>query len=153
LLAKAQTGPEIPVVNEMPKIAEVTDGKASKLTMVEQMHDSSLVDTIKNRVRYIRSGRDPFMPLVVDTADDSQGATVEHLRLVGVLIDNADQIALLEDLKNDRKPFALRENDPVNRGKVLKIYKDKVVFLLTEFGISRSYTIRLATNQEQEAGK
>ncbi|HMA64763.1 MAG: SH3 domain-containing protein, partial [Fibrobacterota bacterium] len=164
--AKAQTSPEIPVVNEIPKVVEsvvsaITTEKANKLTidpitqleMTEQKHDSSLVDTIRNHVRYVRIGRDPFMPLIVDTSDDSKGANVEHLRLVGVLIDNADQIALLEDLKNNRKPFALRENDQVNRGKVLKIYKDKVVFLLTEFGISRSYTIRLATNQEQEAGK
>lgn len=163
-LAKAQTNPEIPVVNEIPKVIEnavaaaITTEKPigavdpiTNLEMTGQKHDSSLVDTIRNHVRYVRSGRDPFMPLIVDSTDESEGANVEQLRLVGVLIDNAEQIALLEDLKNDRKPFALRENDLVNRGKVLKIYKDKVVFLLTEFGISRSYTIRLATNQE--AGK
>lgn len=163
-LAKVQANPEIPVVNEIPKVIEnavvaaITTEKTiedvNPLTnpeMTEQQNDSSLVDTIRNHVRYIRSGRDPFMPLLVDSADDSEGANVEQLRLVGVLIDNEEQIALLEDLKNNRKPFALRENDQVNRGKVLKIYKDKVVFLLTEFGISRSYTIRLATNQE--AGK
>jgi hypothetical protein len=166
VVAKGRTNPEIPVVNEIPKVIEsaVTAMTTEKvveptvdpiinLEMTGQKQDSSLIDTIKSHVRYIRVGRDPFMPLIADTADDSQGANVEHLRLVGVLIDNSDQIALLEDLKNDRKPFALRENDQVNRGKVLKIYKDKVVFLLTEFGISRSYTIRLATNQEQEAGK
>jgi uncharacterized protein YgiM (DUF1202 family) len=162
---KALTSPEIPVANEIPKVVEnnvavkmpdETNTNMASPTQVEMSapkHDSSLVDTIRNHVRYVRSGRDPFMPLITDSADDSQGANVEHLRLVGILIDNAEQIALLEDLKNDRKPFALRENDQVNRGKVLKIYKDKVVFLLTEFGISRSYTIRLATNQEQEAGK
>ena len=160
-IEKAQN-PEVPVVNEIPKVVESTVatgadaptvGPVTTLEIVEKKQDSSLIDTIRNHVRYVRSGRDPFLPLIVDTTDDSQGANVEHLRLVGVLIDNAEQIALLEDLKNDRKPFALRENDKVNRGKVLKIYKDKVVFLLTEFGISRSYTIRLATNQEQEAGK
>jgi len=165
-MVKVQPGPEIPVVNEIPKVVESTvaaktPDETNKSTvdtipqveMSTEKHDSSLVDTVRNHVRYVRSGRDPFMPLVTDTTDDTEGANVEHLRLVGVLIDNAEQIALLEDLKNDRKPFALRENDQVNRGKVLKIYKDKVVFLLTEFGISRSYTIRLATNQEQEAGK
>lgn len=154
--------PEIPVVNEIPKVVEnavatgvkaTPAGPVATLEIAEKKQDSSLVDTVRNHVRYVRSGRDPFLPLIVDTTDDSQGANVEHLRLVGILIDNAEQIALLEDLKNDRKPFALRENDRVNRGKVLKIYKDKVVFLLTEFGISRSYTIRLATNQEQEAGR
>ncbi len=154
--------PQIPVVNEIPKVVDnavptganpTPAGPAATLEITETKQDSLLIDTARNNVRYVRSGRDPFLPLIVDTIDDSQGANVEHLRLVGILIDNAEQIALLEDLKNDRKPFALRENDRVNRGKVLKIYKDKVVFLLTEFGISRSYTIRLATNQEQEAGR
>ena len=77
---------------------------------------------------------------------------MENLKLVGILFDNTDRLALLEDRVNNRRPFALREEDQIDHGKVLKIYKDKVVFLLTEYGISRSYTMRLNSNSRQEAG-
>ncbi len=120
--------------------------------------DTSTTDTSskpegKKVIKYNHVGRDPFLPLENDTTGDSDGANVEHLKLVGVLIDNTEQIALFEDVRANKKPFALRVNDPVDHGKVLKIYKDKVVFLITEYGISRSYTIRLATKQEQEAAR
>jgi L-lactate utilization protein LutC len=115
--------------------------------------DTSAKTEAKRVIKYNAIGRDPFLPLANDTTGDSDGANVEHLKLVGVLIDNTEEIALFEDVRADKKPFALRVNDPVDHGKVLKIYKDKVVFLITEYGISRSYTIRLVTKQEQEAAR
>lgn len=107
----------------------------------------------KQTVKYNRKGRDPFLPLEGDSLGDANEIVVEHLKLVGILLDNSEQLALCEDTKANNKPIPLRENDPVSNGKVLKIYKDKVVFLITEYGISRSYTIRLATKQDREAGK
>jgi|GEM_PF-2568015 len=160
--------PVLPVADETPDVRQIEKPSASHFTAMPEadvidttrnfksvpgMSDTFAVEAMSMAVRYNRFGRDPFMPLIIDTTDDSENAKVENLRLVGVLIDNAEQIALLEDLKHNKKPFALRENDPVEHGKVLKIYKDKVVFLITEYGISRSYTIRLATKQDQEAGK
>lgn len=150
----------IPQASESPTIKQ--EAESPEKILAELGHnsdtsgvsaDSGLNQAQKNIVKYNIIGRDPFLPLVVDTSEDNDDANVEHLRLVGVLIDNTEQIALFEDLKAGRKPFALRENESVDHGKVLKIYKDKVVFLITEYGISRSYTIRLATKQEQEAGK
>ena len=92
------------------------------------------------------------MPLEPDSLSDNGRPFVENLNLVGVLLDNKDKIALAEDIKNGRRAFALRENDPVEHGKLLKIYRDRAVFLITEYGISRSYTIRLAGSKEREVG-
>jgi|GEM_PF-3245002 len=102
-------------------------------------HDSQT--SRKRIVMYNGTGRDPFMPIVPTSFSFSGRPFVENLTLVGVLYDDDDRIALCEDAVNGRTPFALREHDPVERGKVLKIYRNKVVFLITEYGISRSYTL------------
>jgi len=101
-------------------------------------------ETRKRVIRYTGKGRDPFEPILSETVSDKGLPFVENLNLVGVLIDDNDRIALCEDKGNDDKPFAFREFDKVEKGKVLKIYQDKVVFLITEYGISRSYTLQLS---------
>ena len=108
----------------------------------------------KKGVRYTGGGRDPFEPIIPGSVSLSGLPFAENLHLVGVLYDDVDRIALCEDSQNDNRPFALREHDPVEKGKVLKIYRDKAVFLITEFGISRSFTLQLSkVTDEQEARK
>lgn len=102
----------------------------------------------KHVIKYRGGGRDPFMPLVEDTIGLEDMPYVENLNLVGVLINDVDKIALCEDEKNKKRPFNFRERDRVRNGRVLRIYKDKVVFLLTEYGISRSYTLSLSNKME-----
>jgi hypothetical protein len=97
----------------------------------------------KKVIQYHGGGRDPFQPLVLDSISSSEYPFVENLNLVGVLMDDVDKIALCEDTRNQNRSFTLREHDPVFKGKVLKIYKDKIVFLITEYGISRSLTLSL----------
>ena len=109
--------------------------------------------TVPHVIRYTVLGRDPFEPLGRDSLSNKGRPFVEHLKLVGILYDKSDKIALVEDSKNGNRPFALREDDPVEHGKVLKIYRDRIVFLITEYGISRSFTLRLtSTRSEQEVG-
>ena len=148
--ASIATVSESPMIKQEAELGEkIVSEIGDTLYSAGSSSDSGLNHVQKKIIKYNVIGRDPFLPLVTDTTGDSDDdANVENLRLVGVLIDNAEQIALFEDLKANRKPFALRENESVDHGKVLKIYKDKVVFLITEYGISRSYTIRLATKQE-----
>jgi len=106
-----------------------------------------------NVIRYHRKGRDPFLPYISSVESDLGLPFVENLRLVGILYDNRDRIGLLEDKKNNNRPFTLREEDRVEKGKVLKIYRDRIVFLITEYGISRSVTLRLTnTLSHQEVG-
>jgi hypothetical protein len=107
--------------------------------------------TRKRVIRYSATGRDPFEPLVKESISLKGLPLVEDLNLVGVLIDDNDRIALCEDGSNGNHPFAFREHDRVEKGKVLRIYQDKVVFLITEYGISRSYTLHLV--DENQGGK
>lgn len=106
----------------------------------------------KRIIKYNAFGRDPFVSLNKDSISSKGRPFIENLKLVGILYDNTDKVVLLEDRLNTKKPFTLREDDQIEHGRVLKIYKDKVVFLLTEYGISRSYTMRLSSNSRQEAG-
>jgi len=95
-------------------------------------------------VRYKVFGRDPFVPLLRDTSASAL-PSVENLRLVGVLEDARERIALVEDFKNGNKAYALRTNDAVAQGKVLRVHRDKVVFLIRDFEVSHSYTLGLTT--------
>ncbi len=107
---------------------------------------------LNNVIRYTQKGRDPFIPLLRDSLLQRGKASIEQLSLVGVLIDGREKVALFED--RGRKNFAvtLRESDAVENGKLLKIFPDRVVFLLTEFGISRSFTLHLKNSDtDQEA--
>jgi hypothetical protein len=99
----------------------------------------------KKLVEYHVYGRDPFLPLSRDA--DSPVPEVEDLRLVGILYDAGDRIALFEDGRS--KAYALRENDPVQNGYLLRVQPDKVLFLINELGISRTYALKLSKEKEQ----
>jgi hypothetical protein len=93
-------------------------------------------------VEYHVFGRDPFLPLSRDP--NSPIPNVEDLNLVGILYDQADRIGLLEDKQDKSRAYALRENDPVQNGYVLRVQPDKVLFLINELGISRTYALKLS---------
>jgi uncharacterized protein YgiM (DUF1202 family) len=123
--------------------------KVSQQMLLDLESESN--ELVKRFVRYSARGRDPFKALANDTLVVSGKPIVEQCALVGLLVDDKERIALFEDKTHQRRPFILKENDIVENGKVLKIYRDKVVFLLTEFGISRSYTVKLTDAElEQE---
>jgi hypothetical protein len=98
-------------------------------------------------IEYQVFGRDPFLPLSLD--EEGPLPNIENLQLVGILYDAMDRIGLFEDMKNKAKAFALRENDPVKNGYLLRIQSDKVLFLITELGISRTYAMKLFRAKEQ----
>ena len=100
----------------------------------------------KKQVEYHEYGRDPFLPLSLE--DESAVARVENLKLVGILYDEADRIALFEDIGGG-KARALRENDPVQNGYLLRVQPDKVLFLINELGISRTYAMKLSKEKEK----
>jgi hypothetical protein len=99
----------------------------------------------KKQVEYHTYGRDPFLPLSRD--EDSPVANVDNLKLVGILYDESDRIALFEDVGG--KARALMENDPVQNGYVLRVQPDKVLFLLNDLGISRTYAMKLSKENEK----
>ena len=100
----------------------------------------------KRLIEYKIFGRDPFSPLVENTEDSL--ADVEKIQIVGILYDKKNRIALFEDIHNRSNAYALRENDPVKNGHLLRIHPDKAVFVLNEFGISRNYSMKLMAKEK-----
>jgi uncharacterized protein YgiM (DUF1202 family) len=98
-------------------------------------------------VEYHVYGRDPFLPLSHD--QETPVPNVEDLTLVGILYDQVDRIALFEDTHDKSLAYALRENDPVQNGYLLRVQPDKVLFLINELGISRTYALKLTKEKER----
>ena len=88
--------------------------------------------------------RDPFMPLSQDDVD-STAPLAQNLKLVGILFDIEDRIALFEDIKNKNRAYAMREKERIKNGYLLKIQKDQVIFLITEYDLTRTFTLKLVT--------
>jgi len=141
LPAKTSAAPQIAPKSELPAMTQAEANIKPTAEVTKQSPDGGLV-------RYKVFGRDPFIPLVRDTSE-SGIPRVENLRLVGVLEDTHERIALVEDFKNGNRAFALRTNDAVESGKVLRVHRDKVVFLIRDFDVSHSYTLGLSdTNRK-----
>jgi hypothetical protein len=105
--------------------------------------DSLAVPAGEPKVVYQTYGRDPFLPLDQLEGDDMELPDVETAELVGIMYDDSDRIALLEDGRKGGGAFALRERDPIQRGRVLRILPRRVVFLLDEDGIAHTYSLYL----------
>jgi len=100
------------------------------------------------KVVYRKFGRDPFVPFQWEHDFGVPG--LENLVLVGILHDENDKIALLENKSDPSKAYVMRERDPVKNGTIWRINPDNVMFLITEYGISRTYTLQLKQPDKEE---
>lgn len=122
-------------------------------TLVKQKEKIKL-DTIPKRkvLTYSSFGRkDPFVPLTEKISFEFGEAplpNVESLKLVGVLEDKSGLKALLED--DQGYGYILEQGDRVKNGYVLKVFKDKIVFEITEYGWSRTVSLELSTKVKME---
>lgn len=122
-------------------------------TLVKQKEKIKL-DTIPKRkvLTYSSFGRkDPFVPLTEKISFEFGEAplpNVESLKLVGVLEDKSGLKALLED--DQGYGYILEQGDRVKNGYVLKVFKDKIVFEITEYGWSRTVSLELSTEVKME---
>jgi len=105
-------------------------------------------DSVKLMIQYEEYGRDPFLPLSQD--EDGSLPSIENLKLVGILYDASDRIALFEDSRNKSKTYTLREKDMVRNGILSRIRPDKIMFSISELGISRTYWMKLDKLKEDE---
>jgi hypothetical protein len=97
---------------------------------------------MKNRVVYNTFGiRDPFIPLQPD--DVEGGLNIDQMRVVGIIYSPTRPMAVLEHVSQGGLSVALREGDAIQSGRVLKILRDQVVFVLEEFGVTRQFTLKL----------
>ncbi len=102
----------------------------------------------KGIVKYRILGRDPYLPLNECDFLQSELLDVENSTLVGILYDEKDRIALLEDNNGEGEAYAFREKAHVKNGSVLKIKRNSVIFLLNEGDFSRTFTLRLKLKEK-----
>jgi len=121
---------------ERRKSREFTDRKVA-----EDVAHQEAVDK-QNRVVYNTFGiRDPFIPLEPD--DIEGGLNIDQMKVVGIIASPTRPMAVLEHASQPGLSVALKEGDAIQNGRVLKIERDRVVFLLEEFGVSRQFALKL----------
>lgn len=102
-------------------------------------------------VRYDREGRrDPFSPLgekVEFELGKAPQPNVENLRLVGILEDFIENLALLED--NQGFGYILKAGDKIRNGYVIAVEEDRVIFQIQEYGWSRNVALDLYNDQNK----
>ncbi|MCL2100299.1 MAG: SH3 domain-containing protein [Fibromonadales bacterium] len=94
-----------------------------------------------DRIVYSSYGsRDPFIEVKSFGGD---GINIDNLILAGVVYENEMPMALFSDNKIKGQSYTLHEGDTINNGRVLKISRNDVLFLLQEYGVSRRYKMSL----------
>ncbi len=91
--------------------------------------------------------RNPFVSLL--EADDA-GPQFTDLDLVGVIFGgSAGSVATLIDRATEKR-YRVRRGDSVGSARVVEIRPDAVVFQVTEFGLTRSETLRIRREEEEQ---
>ena len=153
--AQPKAKKDAPTVTQKPDEAAGDDKKSTSRFRRKPAFSSKLKGTIvaefpKRMVIKYRAGSatDPFASLIEKEASDADKPmarkipNVETSRLVGVLESSGGKNrALLEDV--DGYGYILKPGDKVRKGYVSKIYSDKALFQLFEYGWSRTVALRL----------
>lgn len=93
------------------------------------------------------SRRDPFVSLL--TLEDA-GPQFENLDLVGVIYGGSyGSVATLIDRATDKR-YRVRRGDIAGDARVVEIRPDAVVFQVTQFGVTRSETLRIRKEEEEQ---
>lgn len=90
--------------------------------------------------------RDPFEPLLKGLRSgfiSDALPSVEALRMVGVLRDNEQALALMED--TDGHSYIMRPGDPVENGRVLSVGEARTVIQVDEYGWTRTVVLQLTS--------
>lgn len=91
--------------------------------------------------------RDPFVPVEQGNADN--GIDIDQMKVVGIVWHLSDPLAVLQHVTEPSVSFTVKQGDPVHNGRVSRITRDAVTFDITEYGISRSYSLKLVSLQER----
>lgn len=73
---------------------------------------------------------------------------IDAVQVVGIIWEESSPIVIMEEVNGSGATYTLKENDPIQNGKVFKITPDEVTFELTEFGITRRFAMQLPVIQE-----
>ena len=109
-------------------------------------------DLIYRREKFVYPAdnrRNPFVSLL--TLDDA-GPQFENLDLVGIIFGGSHgSVATLIDRATEKR-YRLRRGDSAGNARVVEIRPDAVVFQVTQFGVTRSETLRIRKEGEEEQG-
>lgn len=90
--------------------------------------------------------KDPFIPFEDEI---EEGMNIDAVQIVGIIWEETAPIVIMEEVNGSGATYTLKENDPIQNGKVYKITPNEVVFELTEFGITRRFAMQLPNLQEE----
>lgn len=156
ILRAATPQPEVPTAelniakNDEQKLMEAPDPAMAERLEQERLtaERDKLGKTADGRVTYNSYGRrDPFIPVEAGVMDN--GIDIDQMKVVGVVWHPSDPLAVLQHVKESSVSFTIKQGDPVHNGRVARITRDAVTFDITEYGISRSYTLKLVSTQER----
>ena len=92
--------------------------------------------------------RNPFVSLIGPDVDT--GPIFEDLDLVGIIFGgSAGSVATVIDRATEKR-YRVRRGDLIGTARVVEIRPDAVVFQVTEFGVTRSETLRIRRGEEEE---
>jgi hypothetical protein len=126
------------------ELLEVERRKSQEFALKQKLDDDAKQTQIdeKNRIVYHTFGvRDPFVPL--DPGDAENGLNIDQMKVVGIIFSKSKRMVVLEHVSQSGLSVALKEGDPIQNGRVLRIEKERVIFLLEEFGQTREFALRL----------
>jgi len=147
-------GPPTPAVmltreELLEKVRQAAQNAGVQPGTLADQEPSTSVNNVSDRklIIYDDMGRrDPFAPLSKGlrsgfVSDDLP--SVENLHLVGVLRDDKDALALLENLEG--YGYVMRVGDKVENGTVAAIQENRVLFRVQDFGWSHIVALQLTT--------
>ncbi len=92
--------------------------------------------------------RNPFVSLIGPDVDT--GPIFEDLDLMGIIFGgSAGSVATVIDRATEKR-YRVRRGDTIGSARVVEIRPDAVVFQVTEFGVTRSETLRIRRGEEEE---
>ncbi len=129
-------------IADNPELAEKL-AREKKAAEDEKMR----IEPEENRITYNSYGRrDPFIPVEQGAADN--GIDIDQMKVVGIIWQASEPMAVLEHTKEANVSFTVKQGDPVHNGRVSRITREAVTFEISEYGISRSYSLKLVSSKE-----
>ncbi|MCK4420259.1 hypothetical protein KAW18_05020 [candidate division WOR-3 bacterium] len=131
------------IINLLP----AAEGEEETKDVVES--ETTYVDSIEDiekalhwtKIYYTERGKpDPFRPLLTKTETEEKRVNVDLAKLVGIIWGKNGYLALL---KEGNIGYVLKEGDRVIDGRVIRITKDSITFLLSRFGEQNRITMNL----------
>jgi hypothetical protein len=144
--ALAQAAPKLGLADN-PELA----GKLAQEKLAAE-EEKKRIEPEENRVTYNSYGRrDPFIPVEQGVTDN--GIDIDQMKVVGIIWQSSQPMAVLEHNREAGVSFTVKEGDPVHNGRVARISHEAVTFDISEYGISRSYSLRLVSSSAKEGAK